>query len=38
MFFQDYNYEYRRSLYYEIFMSNITKLITTNLKLNEKKQ
>ena len=38
MFFQDINCKYRRSLYYGIFMSNITKLMSTNLKLNEKKQ
>ena len=32
MFFQDGNCEYSRSLCYEIFMSNITKLISTNLQ------
>ena len=30
MFFQDGNCEYSRSFYYEIFMSNIKKLISAN--------
>ena len=32
MIFQDDNNEYRRSFFYKIFMSNITKFISTNLR------
>ena len=37
MFFQDDNCEYRRLLFYEIFMSNIAKLISKNLREGNKR-